>query len=727
MAEPTFERPDDDIAPDTPEAVAPMDVLPDGVERTKSGIPIFEFLDQGNLVDVADKIPGGLTQIAADALAAYDVAKQSMSKWEKLYKKALKLAKIEPEAQKKTFPFEDASQVMLPFILEAMLDFHSRTVPELVWAPEVVRMKAWGEASNAKADRADRVSTYMNYQLTDDIRHWRAEQDKMLLALPCVGTAYKQHYFNGNEQKVTSDLRFADEVIFDQSYRTFDEAPDYFLDEEYTRNEVLGFIRGVEDWDLDEDLLPMRRDHPDPFGFLRAFTWIDLDQDGLLEPYEVLIWREDQRVVAIYPCYDEDGIISNDDGETVEVNRCLVFTQYRFLPDPEGGPMGMGWGILLSDMFEAINANIRQIIDAGTLANLAGSSGLIDAQMSGGSGRGNRQQAGPIEVRMGELTPITTGGKPLAQSLVQFPYQGPNTTLFQVMEWLLTQVRDMTNSALNMDTNSQEAATMYLARLQQGLKIPNSIVMRVYDSARMEFKAIALLNFKHYSDGKYNRVLDGQERYSMRQDFNPADCDIRPATDPSQGADIERQQRATIVLEEAKQAAQIGAGNVWNLRKAYMDFAEAYKVPEVEALLPEPTGQPTPMEQAMLANMQREAELEEREMRLKEAKQDMERAREMMKALNEGAEFALKLDKTEAEIAKAYADAFEKLWQIGMAGDDPVATVQNMETRLIDRQPAPLPTPPQPSPDPNPTRPASPGAAGAPAGSAQPGESSPRQ
>ncbi|MGI9251418.1 MAG: hypothetical protein ACR2PR_09485, partial [Pseudohongiellaceae bacterium] len=621
---------------------------------------------------------------------------ESMAKWRAKYEKALKLAKLEPEAEKKTFPFEDASQVMLPFILEAMLDFHSRTVPELVWAKDVVKMRAWGKPNPEKDARGDRVTTYMNYQLTDDIPHWRPEQDKMLLALPCVGTSYKQHYFNGDEQMVTSDLKHGDEVVFDHSYRTFEEAPDKFMMEEYTRNEVLTYIRGAEEWDLMEDVLPMRKDHPDPFKFLRAFTWIDLDEDGLLEPYEVVIYLETEQVVAVYPAYDEDGIITNDDGEVVEVNAGMMFTQYRFLPDPEGGPMGMGWGVLLCDMFDAINTHIRQIIDAGTLANLAGSSGLIDSQMTGGSGRGNRQHSGPIEVRMGELTPVTTGGTPLGQSIVQFPYNGPNPTLFQVMQWMVDQVRDMTNSALNMDTNSQEAAAMYLARLQQGLKVPNSIVMRVYDSARMEFKAIGLLNFKHYSDQKYNKVLDEDQEFSMRQDFNPEDCDVRPATDPSLGADIERQQRAAIVLEEAKtQTSQ-----VLNVHKAYVDFLEAFKVPDVDELAPPPSNEPTPMEQAMLMNMQREAELAERDMALKETKQELDRLGVMMETMRKGAEFALQLDKTEAEIAHLYAQTFQKLWEMGMAGDDPIATVQNMETRLIDKTPGAAPPVPLDSPQP---------------------------
>lgn len=674
------------------------DVLPDDVEPTSSGIEIIDQLEDGNLVDKLESIPLGASGVASQAIQLFDDARRSMAKWLHRYEEALKLALLEPESEKKTFPFEDASIVMMPFILETMLDFHSRTVPEMVWAKNVVAMKTYGEDTDAKTDRAERTSDYMNYQISEAIPHWRSEQDKLFLSLPCVGTGYKKTHFNGDEQEVRSDLFLGDEVFFDHDVRTFDEAPDKFTEDKYTRNEVLTFIRGDSEWKLDEDVLPLQKDHPAPFKFLRAYTWIDLDDDGLTEPYEVVVYLTDQTVVSVYPAYDEDDITTNDDGEIVEVKMSKIFTQYRFLPDPEGGPMGLGWGILLWDLFSSINTTLRQLIDAGTLSNLASNSGLIDAQMSSGSGRGNRQQSGPIEVRMGELTPITTGGKSLRDSVVQFPYAGPNQTLYELTEYMVQQVRAMTNSALNMDTNSQEAAMMYLARLQQGLKVPNSIVMRVYDCAKQEFQKIAALNFKYYSNKKYNKVLDLEEEADMRADFNPDDCDVRLAVDPSQGSDIERQQRADVVLQEAKTQPQ----PILNLRQAYLNWLDALNIPDAEILAPEPSGEPDPMQKLMMANMAREAELGEREMNLRETRLQMDQAKETLKAMREGAEYGLSFDKTEAEIVAKYAEAFLKLWEMGMAGDDPVQTVLDIEDALIDKSVAQPPPVPLESPRPNP-------------------------
>ncbi|MGI9250911.1 MAG: hypothetical protein ACR2PR_06905 [Pseudohongiellaceae bacterium] len=663
------------------------DQLPDGVEPEPDSIELYAFLDDGNLVEM---LGTSHNQVAGEVSRLYDLAKDSMEKWRKQYDKALKLAKLEPEAAHKTFPFEGASNVIMPFILETMLDFHSRTVPELVWRDKVVSMKTNGKDNPEKEARAKRTGSYMNYQVKEVMTYWRTEQDKMLLQLPCVGTAYKESYFNGTESEVNSDLLMADEVVFDHNSRTFAEAMDVFVPCKYSRSEVIEMIRGDQQWQLEEEDFPDRNVHPEDFEFIRAFTWIDLDNDGLPEPYRVIYYPEKEMIAAVFPAYDEEGIHTNEDGEIVKVERMPIFTQYRFLPDPEGGPMGMGWGILLCDMFDAINTTFNQMIDAGTLSNLAGNSGLIDAQMSGATNRGNRQQAGPIDITMGELTPITTGGKSLRDGIVQFPYQGPNQTLFQLTEYMITQLRQMTNSALNMDTNSQEAAIMYLARLQQGLKVPNSIVMRVYDCAKMEFKKIALLNFKHHDSVKYNRVLDENQEANMRNDFNPEDCDISTAVDPSQGSDVEQQSRADILLQEAKE----DQSNIIDKRAAYLNWLEALGFPDPDQIAPPPSGEPDPMQQMMMANMQREASLANREMNIKEIKLELDRYELMMKAQENMGSHGMAADMQEVNIAHKYAETFKLLWEIGMLNDgDAASTVEGIEQRFIDKQSPSVPIP----------------------------------
>lgn len=659
--------------------------------ETEKESPLFKYLDQGNIVDELEDNSGTTSKI----MALYDEAEDSMSKWKKKYDRALNLAKLQPtingkEITEKNFPFDGASLVMMPFILEAGLDFQSRSAPELAWSNEIVHAKVYGKNSTDKEDRATRIKDYSNMQLSELMPDWKPNQDKALLILPMIGTIYKKTYYCYEEQEVRSDLKFADQIIFNHDYATFEEAPDKFEPVCYTRNQVIGFIRGDQKWDLEEDGL---EEDKEDFEFINAYTWIDLDGDGLKEPYLATIYKDQQKIVCLYPCYDEDTVYTNDNDEIVKVKPVDYFTQYRFISDPEGGPMGLGWGILLGPMFDAINTNVRQLIDAGTLSLTSANSGLINKRFA--SGRGNAAKDGPIEIVMGQLTPIETHGTgSLRDDIVQFPFAGPNTVLFQLMEYLINSARSMTNASLNIQANQGEAAALYLARLQQALKIPNSIIMRVYDCCKKELQKISLLNYKHFDDEKYNKILDLDIQASMQRDFDPEDFDIRMVADPSQGSDIERVNRAQVIYEMAKDPNQ--PGQVLDYRQAVLGVLEAMKTPNPEELAPEPDpnarNPAAEMQQAVIAQQmaamemqKRDQDLRQQETKLKELRLMLDQQKAAMDSAKEMAKLGLDADMQEAKIAKEYAQTLEIIVKMGMdAGRNAMPLVNEIEGTFID-------------------------------------------
>ena len=619
--------------------------MPDGLEYEEEAAGFLEsLLDKGNIVD---ELGDDADQVAQDIIDLYGKADASMEGWKKKYKRAINLAKLQAmsgdqEITEKTFPFEGASLAMLPFVTEAMLDFNSRAAPELVWSDNIVKAKIYGKDSDEKEDRASRISEYQNYQLKEEMPNWRDEQDKNLMILPCVGTAYKKTAYDYDKGKVTSDLYLADQIIFDMNNNNFYDAPDRFIDRTYTRNEVIGFIRGEQEWDLVEGQL---EDKKETFDFIEAYSWIDVDDDGLKEPYCAIIDTESSKIVALYPVYDEDTINRNDNNEIISVERVECFTQYRYLPDIEGGPMGTGWGILFGPMFESINTNLRQLIDAGTLHNTSANSGFINIDTAGGMG--NSAQSSPIEMIIGQLTPINTRGGKLSDNVLQMPFSGPSTVLFQLMDFLINNARSMTNASANIESVPGEAAALYLARLKQGLKVPNSITMRVYSAAKKEKEKIALLNFKHHDSEKYNKVIDEEGEFNMQSDFNPDDCDIRLVADPAQGSDVERMQRAEAVLIEAKTQPQ----QVLVLREAYVEWLDAMGHPNIDSIAPEPDpNAQDPMQQMMVAQMQMEAELKQKELEIRQQKMNLEQHNLAMKGAAQAQELEFESAKKEREV-----------------------------------------------------------------------------
>lgn len=658
-------------------------------------------LDRGNLVELIDELEKKThSAVYEDIMTSFGDAEATMEKWKKRYNKALKLAKMQPtdssgtDIDSKSFPFDGASVAMMPFILEAMLDFSSRASPDLVWTDSIVTAKVNGaDEDDAKQARADRVEEYMNYQITNIIPGWRKGQDKAVMALPCVGTCYKKTYYDYEEKRVCSDFLMADKVIFNMECENFEDAPDKFERITYSRNDTIGFIRGEQSWMIAEEDLDQEQDTDE---FIIAHTWIDLDEDGLKEPYCAVLHEESNKIVCLYPDYDEDTISYNKDGDVVKIRDNRIYTQYIFLPDPEGGPMGMGWGILLGPTFTAINTLVRQNIDAGTLNLTSSNSGLIAQNI--GEGRGNRQLSAQVNVAMGQLTPYPMGGiqGSLRDNVVQFPFAGPSPVLFQLTEYLAGAARQLSTAAYSVEANAGEAAELYLARLQQGLKVPNSIVMRVYECAKEEFQKIALLNYKHHDSDYYNKVLDEQQKFNMKADFDPKDCDVDLVADPSQGSDIERIAKANNVYRMAMEQAAAGQP-VIQLRQATIDLLEAQKVPNVEQLAPEPdpNAPPPPEMQAILAQQQFEAGLKKKELELKEAKQQLEEQKlqlDKLKQAHEAAkslsELGLKADLDEATITEKYANALKGLVKdAGLTFEEAKREVVRIESDFINDNP----------------------------------------
>jgi chaperonin GroES len=56
-------------------------------------------------------------------------------------------------------------------------------------------MPGWKEAEMRKC-RAQRVSTYMSYQILHEMRGWEEDMDKMLMMLPIVGTMFKKTWYD---------------------------------------------------------------------------------------------------------------------------------------------------------------------------------------------------------------------------------------------------------------------------------------------------------------------------------------------------------------------------------------------------------------------------------------------------------------------------------------------------------------------------------------------------
>lgn len=553
---------------------------------------LTEILDEDNLVEWLDETQ--LTQITSRLLDDIESDRGTMDDYLRKYNEAIRLAKMEPETEDKTFPFVGASKVMMPYLMEAAVDFNSRVVPELIGNQNPCKIRITGEirdeVENKSIDRrADRCATAINAILTVKMLNWRDDVDRESLILPIVGTTFKKTWYDQPRKEFRSQLVYADNLIFDHSCDNFSSVPRKTQEYVLTRNEVLTAIRSGEFTNLDEEKFRLEygEDYDESlYEFMESACDLDLDEDGYGEPYIVNIHVESEAIVSIVPRFDEEDVELNSADEVVRINGEELYSIKTFVRDPFGSCMGLGWGILLGPLYKTINTNTRQMLDAGTLNNTAANSGFMRESVQIGSMQkpGSRVRKGKHEMIMGQFTSVPGGSGPLKDDFFNLPFNGPSEALYNLMETLKAEMRDITTGASNVEVNQGQAASLYIAQLQQALKTPTAIMIRLYSGYSKEFRRIYDLISMYMEDEDYQEILN-QDQASVDADFEDESLDVTTTADPTQGSEQERLAKAQALLDEAKEAPQIA-----NLHAAYKQYFETLGYPDsvTEKVFPTP-------------------------------------------------------------------------------------------------------------------------------------------
>ena len=626
-----------------------------------------EILEADNLVPaLSDSVRGEITE---QILNQYNADHDSMDEWFDHYDKALKLASMDSSDVEKDRPFRGAARVMMPYVLEAAIDFNARVVTEVLGRKDPVSVEMLGSTAGqmgqGKNERAGRVQNYMNAELKKNM-DWDRRTDREMMALPVVGTSYKKYWYDPVLGQFRCSMVPADKVIFSQEVECFEDAEQCVHEVPYTYNEIVSHEK-ADIWDVDLERLDEKQEQ---FDLCEAYFTYDLDGDGYAEPYIAMLEKESKQLVRMVANFDEEDIIYDSpdaefdgygrqrkSGEVVAIERMNYITQKQLMPDPNGSPMGMGFGILLSDIFDSINTTVRQLLDAGTLANYAGNSGFIADGVTPRGGA-SRADGGHMEMEMGRFKRMhTTQGRSLKDSIVQMPVSGPNQTTFELMQHLVDTARGLVTTSYNVEANSQEAASLYLARLQQNLKRPNAMMWRVFRGMQEEFRCFMKLIYKYGDQEYYLNLID--EQGDIKADFNPDDCDVTPTMNPAHGSDVERMAQASAALEQAREAPQ-----VHNLHEAYRRYYEAMGIENVEALLPPPQPGPNFQQKLEMQYAAKEAERQERELAIKERDQALKQMEQARKARQEMAELQLEAQKVDGDRKEKIAHAIERLAQV---------------------------------------------------------------
>jgi chaperonin GroES len=546
---------------------------------------LLEFYEADNIAKLLSE--DELQKIGQRAHSDYLLDEESRDEWLKGMEDAIKIAKQVMES--KTFPWPNAANVKFPLITSAIISFSSRTYPEIVRGTKVVNAGIIGPDDGKKAAIAARISDHMSYQLLVESRNWEDDTDKLLMLLPLLGLVYRKTYWDSFSQIPTTDLCLPDKVCVNHNIKNLDSARRITHCIDLYKNDIIERINAglFIEFDL-EKLIGETPDGQDGLDDDKAYTfceqhrYLDLDGDGYSEPYIVTFAKETYQVVRIVARYDLENILYSEDGKLIKINAVNYFTDYHFIPNPDGGFHSIGYGTLLYPINETINTTINQLLDAGTLSN----------RQSGFIGNNLRNKKGSLDFKPGEWKFVEAAdGNDISKSIVPLPVKDPSPVLFQLLNLMIGAGKDLasvTDILQGQQQSQNSPATTVLALIEQGLKVHTAIIKRLHRSLKKEFEKLVRLNRMYLDDEMYFYAFDG-EHYISREDYQRDNLQVFPVSDPNLSSDVKR-------MTIAQQLMQFKDDPIISKEEIYIRYFEALQIPNPKALIkpPDPNAPPPP-------------------------------------------------------------------------------------------------------------------------------------
>ncbi len=458
--------------------------------------------------------PDTVSRLGQEATEEYHIDRESRAEWEQNARAAMKA--ILQDKGEKNYPWPKASNVRVPLLTTAALQFAARAYPAIVQTPKMVRMEIIGrDTDERKQIRAERVETHMSYQLLKEMKGWEADTDTLLHQIPAIGCAFRKTFYNNELKRPDSRLVPAIDLIVNQSATSLETVPRISHRFDLYPNEVQSRIRGgtFADFDLkanegtteNEGFRPRQEDTSDslaPHSFIEQHRYVDLDDDGFAEPWIVTLHEASEKVVRIAPNYDLKRATLNPRGEIVDLPRYNYFTKYGFIPDPAGGFYDVGFGLLLRTLSDAIDTSLNQMLDSGHLQNAGG--GFI--------GSGLNLKKSELRFSPGVYHTVNAPGNVVRDAVVQLQHPGPSAVLMNLLVMLIDFGKQITavQDILTGEAQSAQPATTTLAQIEQGLKVFSAIYKRIYRALGDEYKILYELNGRYPNQEKYLKILDWQ-------------------------------------------------------------------------------------------------------------------------------------------------------------------------------------------------------------------------
>jgi hypothetical protein len=510
--------------------------------------------------NLAEDIPDDvLAALATELIGDYESDVSARKDWVQTYVDGLELLGLKIE--ERTEPWPGACGVYHPLLTEAVVKFQAETMMETFPAAGPVKTKIIGKETPEKKDAAERVQEDMNYQLTDVMKEYRPEHERMLWGLGLAGNAFKKVYYDPSLGRQVSMYAPAEDVVVPYGASSLADAERITHVMRKNKNDLKrlqheGFYRDIDLGEptqtMDEvekriaEKMGFRATQDDRFKLLEIQVDLDLkgyehkDEDsgeetGIALPYIVTIEKGTTNILAIRRNWEPDDDLCQ---------KRTHFVHYGYIPG--FGFYNFGLVHLIGAFAKSGTSILRQLVDAGTLSNLPG----------GFKTRGLRTKGDDTPISPGEFRDVDVPSGSMRDNIMPLPYKEPSQVLAALLNQIIDEGRKFAGAVelQTSDMSAQAPVGTTLAILERQLKTMSAVQSRIHYSMKQEFKLLKVI-IRDYTPPTYSYEPEEGGRRAKQSDYDMVD--IIPVSDPNAATMAQKVVQYQAALQLAQTAPQL--------------------------------------------------------------------------------------------------------------------------------------------------------------------------
>lgn len=498
----------------------------------------------------------------------------------------------------------------VPILTEAADQFQSRTYKAFFPSEKFVSAipQAYTQdpvKHQLLSDRADRVARHMSWQLGVQNKNFKRDKRTLFLGTAIHGSFFTKTYFDAYKKKrpCVDNVRPTDLVInYTYGAKSIEDVrrKSHVIDMTVGETQTLA-IRGwlasaasanYEGTDNSytqavneaQGIIPgnhlIKGDAP--CTLIEQQFYLDIDGTGYPVPYLGTIDHPTGKLLRLVIDYEAD----KNGNPTKDYEQIQYYTHYKYMENPDGF-YGLGLGAKIGDLNAAININMRQMLDAATLATAGNASGFISNRLC-------YDGEEEMSMTLGKFKKVPDSVGDIKNGISMMQFSGPNQAQMELMQFLDGRAQRIaaTTDVTTGDISKNMQPTTVLAQIEQAMEQFSSVQEALKDDFSDELQKIYRLNSKHLPFTEYF-AINGVPDAITRDDY-AEDMIIHPVFDPKFATRAQKVAKAQAELD-ATMKNPLNQTRPWIYDIAFRRYLEALDTDNINELIP-----PTPVE--VLAN-----------------------------------------------------------------------------------------------------------------------------